>query len=80
MRLYTDMCIIVMALCADGANRYGEVLLHIHTLAFALGVGLLQSHKQAQAILSVSLSFIKLCYLCSNPFNEYLRWVSSTAY
>lgn len=59
----------------SGPHRYAEVLLHVHTLAFALSVGLLQHSIGVQAVLVAALYFCKLCYYCVNPFNEFLRWV-----
>lgn len=58
----------------DGDHRYTELLGYVHTIVFALAVGLLQHHTRAQATASFGLCLSLLCYyVCARPFNEFLR-------
>lgn len=58
----------------DSENRYMEVALLTVVLLFSLCVGLLQEYAKTQAAIGFSLYFLLTCYMCTNPFNEYLRF------
>ena len=58
----------------DASNRYMDVALLAHVLLFSLCVGLMQEYGKAQASVAFGLYFALTCYMCTNPFNEYLRF------
>ena len=58
----------------DGDHRYSEVLSYLHTILFALVVGLLKRDTRGQALAAFGLWSSLLCYyVWASPFNEHLR-------
>merc|ERR1711907_839752 len=63
----------------DGANRYMEVVFLLHMLTFGMAVGLLQQDSQTQSLICFLLQAGLTVYCCTNPFNEYARFVFDLA-